>query len=118
MNRFNLSENISKFLKEHGGIEYSPEEIREYLNLNAYVCLYDYEVLTAVLLFSVSGETVTVQELTVHKSWRDRSLINVVAIKVLKKFPWVTHFEFLRLRKYPERGVRKYSVLGMLGVKK
>lgn len=101
----------------YGSIEYNPNTLHKYFESGTFLAEYDGSGIKFLCLFSINGDTLEVDEVTVRPDIRSFKTIKYATILAIKKFPFINKISFERLRKYPERKVRTYDIYSFLGIK-
>lgn len=106
-----------EFLKLNGAIEYNQAILESYFRTGTYLCEKDSKGIMFLCLFSIFGDCAEIDELTIRPDHRKNYMIRYVAIKGLRKFPFLSHIAYERLRKYPDKARIVYDIYSFIGVK-
>lgn len=110
---------IVKFLKESGktqGNEGLVEAILKHDEYGTHEIIWKDKEIIAYCKYNVEGDTCVVFDAAVKENFRFKSLLKLMLINGLKKFPYITKLRYERELK-KRKDLREFSVIKFLNIK-
>jgi len=113
---------IVKFIIDHGkglydllNLEAIKEFVIKHLEYKTIIIVRDEEGILAVCRWNMTTiDTAYVLDLIIRKGHTYKQLIKRILLKGIKMYPQAKYLTWERLKKYPDRKQRKYSISDML----
>lgn len=113
-----MENKILQFLNENSLISYSKKEILKVLFYDCLLISMNDQGVQGVCIIEIRKDNIFVRDCVVLNKKNYNTMLKWFAIQALKRFPFVSTFEFERDFKYPGRKPRKYDIYRFIGIRR
>lgn len=110
---------ITEFVAKYGIYSLADRDkikdiLKKHIEYKTIIIVRDKQGILAVCRWNMTEDIAQILDLIIREN-KEKSLIKRILIKGLRMYPQTRYLSFIREKKYPQRGERRYLISDMIG---